>query len=309
MSKKFVIGHINPDTDSVVSAIVLAWFLNQQKEEYYVPAVSGDINKETSFVLDYWKYDVPTTIKPEETKDHQFFLVDHNQLSQSVASEESICGVVDHHLLGGIKTSGPIYFRVEPVGSTATLVYKIIKEHGMKVDEKIAGLLLSAIVSDTLNLNSPTTTSEDINLLNELQQITKIDLSKLADQMFSRKSDFTGKTAEEIINGDLKIYEFGDKKVAIGVAETASLEYFDANEESLIRATKKIKEKSAVDILLFAAIDIINQNSHFYSPGEEEELLLKNVFSAQKEGNKVIAKGVSSRKKEIAPPLSEYYNK
>lgn len=310
MSKKYVVGHLNPDTDSVLSAITLAWFLNKKhNSDDYIPAVSGDINKETSFLLDYWESTTPVLITPQEADDKEFFLVDHNQLSQSIAKESNICGVVDHHLLGGLKTSAPIFFRCEPVGSSSTLIYKMIKESSLNIDKKIAGLLLSAIISDTLNLNSPTTTEEDATLLRELQQITGVDLNDLAQQMFAKKSDFIGRSSKEIIEGDLKVYEFGDKKIAIGVAETASLDYFDNNEEDIISTLKKLKEESGVDIFLFAAVDIVNQSSHFYITGEQEEKLLESVFSTERVGNKIILKGVSSRKKEIAPPISDYYEK
>lgn len=307
MKNKFVVGHKNPDTDSVVSAIMLSWLLNEQGNEY-TPGIAGEINKETEFVLSSFNYQKPEIITEERNEDSEFFLVDHNELTQSIAKPENIIGIIDHHLIGGLKTSVPIYFRAEPVGSTSTLVYKLIKENSLVIDEKQAGLLLAGIISDTLNLTSPTTTTEDIDSLYELKEISKIDTEELSKKMFDAKSDFSDKSIEDIITGDMKEYDFNKKKVVIGVAETTSLSYFKENEKELVESLKQIKEKEKYDFLFFAIVDIINKNAYLYG-GEEEQDIAKEVFKGERAGEYTLLKGVSSRKKEIAPPLSDYYNK
>ncbi len=307
MSKKYVIGHQNPDTDSVVSAIILSWFLNEQEQDYR-PAALGEINKETSFVLSFWGFEKPEILSKKEADGAEFFLVDHNDLNQSIASSENVKGVLDHHLIAGLKTSTPIFFRIEPVGSSATLVYKLIKENNLKPSKKHCGLLLSAIISDTLNLNSPTTTTEDIDTLYELKDLTGADTEKLANEMFVAKSDFNDKKVSEVITADLKNYDFGGKKIGIGVAETTSLRYFQDNSAEIIKELKNIKGRENYDALYFAVIDIINQNSYFCLPSEDEEKIIREVFKGKEKENFFFVESVSSRKKEIAPPLSDYYS-
>ncbi len=306
MNNKFVIGHKNPDTDSVVSAIMLSWLLKEQGQDFE-PAAGGDTNKETNFVLSHWGFEKPTILEDGEGK--EFFLVDHNEMGQSIATAENVCGVIDHHLIGGLKTSLPIYFRVEPVGSTATLIYKLIKERGFSVSKKQGGLLLSAVISDTLNLNSPTTTTEDIDTFYELKEISQCDTEKLSTEMFAAKSDFSDKSIEEVITADLKEYDFNEKKIGIGVAETTSLKYFHENSQEILATVKKVKEEGSFDSFFLSVIDIINQDSYFYLPSKEEEGVIKEVFSGEERDGFFFVKGVSSRKKEIAPPLSEYYGK
>jgi len=296
-----VIGHKNPDTDSVISAKVFANFLGEDA----VSRIAGEVNSETKFIFSYFKEDLPEIITEE--KDAEFFLVDHNEIVQSVAKKEKICGVLDHHMLSGLKTDKPIFFRIEPVGSTSTLVYKMMKEKGVSLTEKEAGLLLAGIISDTLNLNSPTTTTEDIDLYYELSKISKIEPNSFAEKMFEAKSDFSGKNIEDIIFGDLKEYDFGGKRIVIGVAESTSLKYFEENQKEIRLILKKIKEERKYDALFFGAVDIINGNTMFYPASDEEKEIIRKVFNGEEKENYFLLENVSSRKQEMVPPLSEYY--
>ncbi len=296
-----VIGHKNPDTDSVVSAKVFANFLGEDA----VSRIAGEVNRETEFIFSYFKEDLPKIITEDE--DAEFFLVDHNEIMQSVAKKEKICGVLDHHTISGLKTDKPIFFRVEPVGSTATLIYKMMKEKGVSPTEKETGLLLAGIISDTLNLNSPTTTTEDIDLYYELSKISTIDPNSFAEKMFEAKSDFSGKNIEDIISRDLKEYDFGNKRVVIGVAESTSLKYFEENQKEIKSILKKNKEEKKYDALFFGAVDIINGNTMFYPASDEEKEVIRKVFNGEEKENYFLLENVSSRKQEIVPPLSEYY--
>jgi manganese-dependent inorganic pyrophosphatase len=296
-----VIGHKNPDTDSVISAKVFANFLG----EGTISCVAGEINRETEFIFSYFKEDLPGVASGKEDAD--FFLVDHNEIMQSVVQKEKICGILDHHMLSGLKTEKPIFFRVEPVGSTSTLVYKMMKEKGVSPTEKEAGLLLAGIISDTLNLNSPTTTTEDTDVYYELSEISKIEPNSFAEKMFEAKSDFSGKNIEEVISGDLKEFDFGEKKVVIGVAESTSLKYFEDQQEEIKSSLSRIKDDKKYDAFFFGAVDIINGNTMFFPASDSEKEVIKNVFDGEEKENYFLLKGISSRKKEIAPPLSKYY--
>ncbi len=308
MSKTIIIGHKNPDTDTVISSIVLSSFLNKRDQDT-VARIPGEINRETLFILEELGEEFPSIITEEEVDNNDVFLVDHNDLSQSVAKKENVIGVLDHHLLSGTKTDKPIFFRVEPVGSTSTLVYKLMKESGVAIEEKEAALLLTGVISDTLNLNSPTTTSEDIDAYYELKDISKKDPNVLAVKMFEAKSDFSGKSVKEIISGDLKAYDFGGKKIGIGVAETTAVSFFLENENNILEEIKKMKDEEGFHSLFFGAVDIVKQNTYFYPAGEEEKEVVKNLFQGEDKGAYFFLKGIASRKKEIAPPLSDYYEK
>ncbi len=308
MNEKIVVGHTNPDTDSAVSALIFSLYLTA-KEDNFSSCIAGKANKETEFVFSYFKKELPFEITKEEAKEKQVFLVDHNDISQSVACKENICGVLDHHLLSGIKTNQAIFFRVEPLGSTSTLIYKMIKERKIEIKKEDAGLLLAGIISDTLNLNSPTTTSEDIDFYYELSQIAEIDADSFSQKMFEAKSDFSGKSVRDIIRGDMKEYSFGGKRVAVGVSETTSLSYFKENKNEIIDTVKRIKKEENFDIFFFCAVDIINKNTWFFPSGEKEKELALDLFKAIEKEDYFLLEGVSSRKKEIAPPLSEHYEK
>ncbi len=303
-----VIGHKSPDTDSVVSAKMFDVLLKSEGKDSR-PAVAGESNKETEFVFSFLEEEIPSVVTEKEIEECDFFLVDHNDLSQSVARKENVYGVLDHHLLSGFKTDKPLFFRVEPVGSTAGLVYKMMKERGMEIGKKHAGLLLAGVISDTLNLNSTTTTSEDIDSYYELSGIAGIDPNKFAEEMFRAKSDFSGKDVKDVVRGDMKEYDFGGKRIGVGVAETTSLMYFQENEEEVKKAVEKTKKEEGFDVFFFGAVDIIEQNTLLYSAGEEEKNVASEIFKGEDKGNFIFLKGISSRKSQIAPPLSEHYNK
>ncbi len=301
-----VVGHKKPDTDSAVAAVMFAKFLQSEGKEAE-GFIAGKGNNETNFLFSYFDFDLPQK-KEEIREDEEVFLVDHNDLMQSIARKENIIGVLDHHLLSGLKTDKTIYFRVEEVGSTSTLVYKMMKERGFDLAKKEAGLLLGGIISDTLNLTSPTTTTEDIDSLYELAKIAEIETESLAEKMFEAKSDFSNKDIKDILTDDLKDYDFGNKKIGIGVAETTSLKYFQDNEEKILKKLKEIKEKDNYDALYFGVVDILNKNTYLYSTTKEENNAIKKIFGAQERGSCFFLPEVTSRKKQLAPPMSEFYN-
>ncbi len=306
MEKIIVVGHKNPDTDSVVAAVMFAKLLKKEGKEA-IPKVAGDINKETRFVFDSLKEEVPESIKSVNKEDN-VFLVDHNELAQSVAERENVCGVLDHHALAGLKTDTSVYFRVEPLGSTCTLIYKLMKERGINPCTEEIDLLLAGIIADTLNLNSSTTTTEDVDSFYELSQVSKIDAESFAREMFEAKSDFSGESLKDVIGGDLKEYEAGGKKIGIGVCETASLKYFEEKKNEIKDSLKEVKEENGFDAFFFGVIDILNNNVHFYPGGSEEEKLVEEKFEGEKKDDFFLLKDTSSRKKELAPPILEFYN-
>lgn len=301
MSKKiFVVGHKNPDTDSVASAFVWSRVLNKMGISA-LPAVAGEVNKETKLAFSKAQVKIPQKIPAGK----EVFLVDHNEKKQMVKGIKKIVGVIDHHKLSGLVTDEPIFFRNEPMGSTCSIIAKIALEKNLELQEEEAFLLICGIVSDTLKFNSPTTTREDKEFAEELAEILEIDLNKLAEELFQAKSDFSGMSLNQIVKADYKDFEMGGKKVGIGVCETASNNFFKDKKENILQEIKKIKKEKEVDYLFFAVIDIIKKNTLLFCASPNDLKLAARSFGVSSKENPVILKGVASRKKQIVPPLSK----
>jgi manganese-dependent inorganic pyrophosphatase len=310
MKKKiYVIGHRNPDTDSVVSAIVFSFFL-KKKGVNAVPAVIGEINKETGLVLKLLKQKKPEKIK-RQVKDNQYYLVDHGSLEQSLPGikEKDILGVLDHHRMAGLSTDGPIFYRNEVVGSTSTLIFKIFNEERIKLTKIQASLLLSGIISDTLRLKSPTTTQEDRKAVVSLKKTSGINVDVLSQKMFQAKSDVSGMKTRDIILTDYKTMTFSGKKIGMGVYETVLPDSLSKIKKEIFKQLEKIKKENKLDYVFFGLIDIIKKECFLYLVSSEEKELAEKAFKGRyKEEGIFLMPGVVSRKKQIIPPLSSILN-
>ncbi len=304
-----IIGHKNPDTDSVVSALVYS-SLKDKLGENTEPARAGALNNEIRFVLSYFKVEPPKLV--ENLKERQVILLDHGDTSQSVPGlgEAEIIEVIDHHKIGDIQTEAPILYRAEPVGSTCTILAKLFKEKELEIEKQEASLLLAGIISDTLFLNSPTTTEEDKKILQELAKIAEIEPKKLAGQMFEAKSDISGLSVKDIVGGDYKEWEFGGIKFGVGVFETLNPEKIRPLDEEIFSELTALKKERDIKLVFFLLIDILKQSSFLYLTGDEEVKLSKEGFSGKMEntsatkGKIIFLPGVASRKKQIVPVLA-----
>ena len=301
MKEVIVIGHKNPDTDSVVSAYVWSKLLSRLGDKAK-PAIAGEVNKETKLVFERAEVDLPPK---EDLEDRDIFLVDHNEAGQMAGDPENVVGILDHHNLSDLSTDRPIYFRNEPLGSTSSLIARVASEKEIELEEEEIFLLLCGVISDTLKFNSPTTTDYDVNLARDLADIIDVDIDKLAEEMFEAKSDLSDMTIKEVIEADYKDYEFSDKAVGVGVAEVATTNFFKGKEERIIEEMEKIKKDQDLDHLLFGVIDILNKNTLLYVCDDEDQNLAKEVFDVTFENVPVKLEGVASRKKQIIPPLSK----
>lgn len=306
--KTIVIGHINPDLDSIISAIVLAEFLNKkEKTNNYESKSAGKLNKETNFILDYFGYKKPQIIKDLSGK--RVFLVDHGEYEQSAFGIEKaeIVGVVDHHKMGGLKTSSPIFYRSEILGSTSTILSKMFLENNIALTKKQAGLLLSGIISDTLKFTSPTSTKEDKTIANTLVEISKENLKELSDKIFEIKSDISDISIEELIKRDYKEFKAGKTNFAIGVFETLNPKKIDKN--AIFDSLKKIKSESKMDLVFFGLVDIMKKNTELFLVEEKEKEVAEKSFSKKSSNNILFLEGFLSRKKQILPPLNTFLEK
>lgn len=305
MSELVVIGHKNPDTDSVVSAFVWSRVLNRMGENS-IPAIAGDINRETKFVFEKAGSKIPEKVN---LKGRSLFLVDHNEESQMAENPKDVVGILDHHNLSPLSTSKPIFFRNEPLGSTSSLIAKIATEKDIDLEDKEMFLLLSGIISDTLKFNSPTTTPYDKQLAINLAEMIDEDIDSLAEKMFEAKSNLDGMSVREIIENDYKLYQVDEKKVGVGVAEVATTSFFSDKKDDILREMRALKKDNNLDYVLFGVIDILNQDTFLYLSSKEDIRLAEKTFDIEIDSIPVKLEGVTSRKKQIIPRLSKALKK
>lgn len=302
-----IFWHKNPDTDSVLSAIIFADYLN--KKWYKAEAYKlWELNNETKYLLELFWEKTPETIK--ELKEWELiWLVDHNEKTQSINNIENlkIEYIIDHHKID-FSYSEPINVRMEKVWSTASVLYKMYKESNFEISEKLAKLFISAIMSDTLMFKSPTTTKYDIEISKELQVISKINnLEEFAMKMFDAKSDLWDISAEEIIKYDYKEFDFSWIKAWIWTLETTNPNYAFWRKQEIIESLKKIKENDSLDFILFSIVDIIWENNTSFVLDWKDSEIIEKVFNSKVENNIVDLKRRLSRKKQIIPELTNFF--
>ena len=304
MGKMLIFGHKSPDTDTICSAIVMENL--QKKLGKEVEAVRlGNLNKETEYVLNYLGVNAPRMI--EKVEDGQeVILVDHNEFSQSVDNIENakIKMVVDHHRICDFQTSEPLYYRAEPVGCTCTILYKLYKENNIEIDKTIASLMMSAIISDTLLLKSPTKTVEDENAVKELEKISGLNAQVYGLDMLKAGTDLSGFTADELISLDCKVCALKDKNAKVAQVNTADINDMMNRKEEIEQAINADIEKNNLDLFVFAITDIINSNSQAIVLGKNTDIFERG-FNKKLEDNTAFLPGVVSRKKQILPVLQE----
>lgn len=304
MNKVFIFGHKSPDTDSIVSAIAMAELktkLGENAKAYRL----GNINKETKYALEYFKVEEPKLLEKIE-ENVNVILVDHNEFEQTVEGIENanIKMVVDHHRINNFKTSEPLYYIAEPVGCTATIIYKLYKQNNIEIEQKIAGLLLSAIVSDTLLLRSPTTTEDDKKALKELEKIAKVDIDIYGLDLLKAGTDLSTFSSEELINLDSKLFTVKDKKFAISQVNTVDIKDVMRNKTEIEEKIKQEVSAKGLDFFGFCVTDILNGNSEMIALGDKAGVVEK-AYNVKLEDNSAFLEGVVSRKKQIVPIITK----
>ena len=303
MEEILVFGHKNPDTDSICSSIAMVNLLN--KMEKSAKAVKTGINKETKFALSYFKVEEPKTL--ERIEDGQkVVMVDHNEFSQSMENIENakVFMVVDHHRISNFETSEPLYYFAKPVGCTATVLYGLYKTNNIEIEREIAGLMLSAIISDTLLFKSPTCTQEDIEVAKELERIAEMDMKEYGLEMLKAGTDLSDFSEKELIDLDAKKSEKNGSKIVIAQVNTVSIEDVLERKDALENAINKEIEENDLDLFVFAITDILNSNSEILVLGKKAEVVEK-AFGNKIENNTMFLEGVVSRKKQILPPIDQ----
>jgi len=295
----YVIGHKNPDTDSICSAIAYSWYLNK-KGIPAVPARCGEVNPETKFVLKKFNFDEPELIKDASGK--EIILVDHNEKEQRVDGEYKIAEVWDHHKLNFSYTD-PIFMHTEPTGCTATIIAKEFLDRKVDIENNISAIMLSAILSDTVIFRSPTTTENDKKMAEILNKNLRFDLEEFGKEIKESGMDFNEPT-EKLILRDLKEYNFNDKKIGIGQIELIDIKKFlTQRNNEIIDDMEKIKDERKYNTLILVITDIIKKGSQIFVFGDENKI--SELLNIDLEKNSVWVEGLMSRKKQIIPFLEK----
>jgi manganese-dependent inorganic pyrophosphatase len=240
-------------------------------------------------------------------KGKRLILVDHNEKSQAVLNieEAEILEIIDHHRLGSLETMAPILFRNQPVGCTATIMYQIYQERELDIPVQIAGLLCSAILSDTLMFRSPTCTLVDRNAGEELAKLADIDYEEFAKEMFHAGSNLGGKSAKEILHQDFKKFTVDDLTIGIGQINSMSADELVEIKEKIMPELKEVAAEDGLDMLFFMLTNIIEESSEVVFAGSKALHTLNHAFGLSGEGDSVTLSGVVSRKKQLLPSIVE----
>ena len=236
-------------------------------------------------------------------------MVDHNEYNQSVLGieEAEILEIIDHHKIGNVNTSNPINFRNMAVGSTNTIIYEMYKEHMLTPPKNIAGLMISGIISDTLMFHSPTTTNLDKKAVKELSKIANINVLQFSKEMFKHGASIKGKTIEELIYNDFKVFNINNKKIGIGQMTVINYEEMLSEKDKYIEVLEKISKEHNYEILSFCITDVIHSNTYILY-NEASKNIFETIFNIHDIYQVYKIKGVVSRKKQIIPLLMEELN-
>ena len=298
-----VFGHKNPDTDTICSAIAYAELKNKLGKDVKAARL-GEINEETKYALNYFKVEKPELV--ENVAGKEIILVDHNERTQTADGfeEAKVLELIDHHRISNFNVDEPLYARVEPVGCTATIILKLFKENGLAPSKETAGLMLSAIISDTLLFKSPTCTQCDAKAGKELAEIAGVDLKEYGLEMLKAGTALGDKSEAELLNMDMKIFEIDGEKIGVAQVNTVNEAEVLERKEKLLAEIDNIIAKEGLKFFMLAITNILTNDSTALVSGNGNDVIEK-AFGEKVDSNLVTLKGVVSRKKQIIPPLTK----
>ena len=296
MSKVFVFGHQNPDSDAIGSSYGYAYLKRQLGVDAEAVAL-GTPNEETAFVLDYFGVEAPRVVESAQSERvNQVILTDHNEFQQSISDikDVEVIEVVDHHRVANFETANPLMMRLEPVGSASSIVFRMFKENNVEVPKEVAGLLLSGLISDTLLLKSPTTHASDPAVAAELA-------------VLKAGTNLSSKSAEELIDIDAKTFELNGNQVRVAQVNTVDISDVLSRQAEIEEAiNNSIKNNGYSDFVLMIT-DILNSNSEILALGSNTDKV-EAAFNFVLENNHAFLEGAVSRKKQVVPQLTESFN-
>ncbi len=303
LEEVLVYGHKNPDSDAICTSIAYANLRNMIVKNQKSTAVRiGELNEETKYALEYFGVESPSYVA--DISGRKVVLIDHNERTQTADGFENakVLELIDHHRIANFKTDEPLKARVEPYGCTSTIVCEMYQEKNIVPCKQMAGMMLSAIISDTLLFKSPTCTQNDVQACKYLAPLAEVDLNSYGMDMLKAGTNLSHKSEYEILNMDMKIFEL--EKGRFGIAQVNTVNESDM----LVKKNDFIKEieKMIVDLKLegfmFVITNILTNNSVAIVRGNRVDILETAFGKAT--NDEIILNGVVSRKKQIVPPLT-----
>ncbi|AUJ68931.1 MULTISPECIES: manganese-dependent inorganic pyrophosphatase [Pseudoalteromonas] len=302
----YVVGHKIPDSDSICGAIALAYLKNQIGEEA-IPTRLGEVSPETQFILDRFGFEAPELKMSYAGED--VYIVDHTEKTQAPddIDKATVVGVVDHHKLGDLTTSTPLECWIRPVGCSNTIIKMMYDFYDVEIPANIAGIMMCAILSDTVIFKSPTCTTADIKCVEALAKIAGVDDAKeLGMEMFKVKSAVEGTPIRDLVMRDFKDFNMNGNLVGIGQLEVVDLAVFDKIKDELHADIAKLKEEGNRHSVMLLLTDIMKEGSQMLIASDDEAIIAK-AYDVEPEASKVWLDGVLSRKKQVVPPLQDAF--
>ena len=303
----YVFGHQNPDTDSICSSLIAA---NLEKElgniNQVISCRLGPINKESKFALEYFKYEPPTLITKASEAD-EVILVDHNNPGQSAKDikQAKVVKIIDHHGIAGFSSPEPIFILTEPVGCCCTVLYKMYKDNDITITKEIAGLMLSAIISDTVLLRSQTTTQRDVKTANKLAKIAGVNLEEYGKMLLKKGTEISDISDHDLVFQDSKEFPVGNEKIQISQINSYDTKEPLDRKDGIKKVMKEFMDKNKnIVLFVFDILDIYNMDSYAIVLGPRKKAV-ENAYHVEiGEDDVVFLKKVASRKKQLYPDIA-----
>ena len=305
----YVFGHTSPDSDSIVGALSLSYLKNQLGEEC-IPTRQGEISAETEFILSKFGYENRVPELKTSVAGEKVYLIDFSDKAQAPQDimEATILGIVDHHKLGDLTTDTPLECWIRPIGCSNTVVYEMFQSYNVAIPKDIAGMMMLAILSDTVIFKSPTCTKVDTKAVKELAKIAGIeDYKKLAMDMFIVKSATEGASARSLNTRDYKAFDMNGKKVGVNQLEMIDISALNDRVDEIMEDMKAMKEEEGLHTMLVLLTDIMKEGSQLLCVSDEPQKI-EAAFGTKLENNQVWLDGVLSRKKQVIPFVQPQFN-
>ena len=303
----YVFGHQAPDTDAICSSIIAA---NLEKEMGNINQVIacrlGEPNKETKFALEYFGFQPPTLITKASEAD-EVILVDHNNPGQSAKDikQAKVVKIIDHHGIAGFSSPEPIFILTEPVGCCCSVLYKLYKDNDIPITKNIAGLMLSAIISDTVLLKSPTTTQRDIKAANKCAKIAGVNLEEYGKKLLTKGTEISDISDHDLVFQDSKEFPVGDEKIQISqINSYDTKEPLDRKEGIKKEMQTYMNKHKEIKLFVFDILDIYNMDSYAIVIGPRKKAVETAYHVEIGEDDVVFLKKVASRKKQLYPDIA-----
>ena len=308
MEKELIFGHQNPDTDAIGTAIAYSYL--QNKLGYNTePVALGEANDETSFALKKFGFEAPRVIKTAANEVDKVMLVDHNESQQSVSDIDkvTVTHVVDHHRIMNFNTTSPLFYLDEPVGCTSTIMYDLYRYNDVEIPKNIAGIMLSAIISDTLLLKSPTTTDKDKKAVEALAEIAGVDYQSYGLEELKAGTNIADKSEEELIDLDAKSFELNGQTARVAQINVVDLPEAMERKDSFLKAMEDVSEAENYDLFMLLITNVLDSDSKALVVGNDNAKAAFEKAFGKVVDSEIDLPGVVSRKKQVVPQLTEAF--